>query len=268
VKKGLLFAVLAAAVSLPMTARGADEAAQAGPRTAFFEANAAYRQGDFPEAVRRYEQLLVSGVQSGNLYFNLGNAYFKLGDNGRAILNYVRARRFLPRDPDVQANLSYALSLGGADICEVEWWEELLFPLASRVPTAPLVVAATLLYTLLLLALAARRLIPGRPRWLSYVALTAAAALLLTAGSLLHRVTGLEWRRQAVVIAAGDTAARFEPAETGTVHFVLNQGEQVELNAEREGWRQVSRCDGRRGWIAAESVEETFATMSVSFPTG
>jgi tetratricopeptide (TPR) repeat protein len=266
VTRHLIVAAVAAALFSPLVAGAADEAQRIGPQTAFFQANASYRRGDYAEAAREYEQLLASGVRSGNVYFNLGNAYFKLGDNGKAILNYIRARRFLPRDPDVQANLAYAVSLTGAGLCEAAWWEgllfPLLFPLARRVATQPLVVAATILYTLLLAAAAAYRVFPSRPRWLYYTAVTLGMALLLTGASLMRRLEELEWRREAVVIASGETAARFEPSDTGTVHFVLKQGDQLELNAERDGWRQVSRCDGRRGWAAAATVEETLPTAS------
>jgi tetratricopeptide (TPR) repeat protein len=258
-------AVVIALVSALATA-AADETRRIGPQTAFFQANASYRQGDYAQAAQGYEQLLAFGVQGGNVYFNLGNAHFKLGDYGKAILNYLRARRFLPRDPDVQANLAYARSLTGADPCSPAWWEGLLFPLASRVATWPLTVGVTALYTLLLAALAVYRLFPSRPRWLYYTALTLGLVLLLAGASLARRLQGVDWRHEAVVIASGETAARFEPSDTGTVHFVLKQGDQVELKAVRDGWRQVSRCDGRRGWVAATTVEETLPWASPLAP--
>ena len=68
-------------------------AAPTTPQTAFFRANTLYTQGQYAKAIEAYEAVLQSGLVSGNLYFNLGNSYFKAGQVGRAILNYERARR-------------------------------------------------------------------------------------------------------------------------------------------------------------------------------
>ncbi len=81
----------------------ADEAAQT-----FERANQLYLQAKFPDAVAQYEKIAQSGFESGELYFNLGNAYYKSGNIQKAILNYERAKQLLPRDEDVQFNLQLA----------------------------------------------------------------------------------------------------------------------------------------------------------------
>ncbi len=75
----------------------------------FLQANQAYKSGDFTAAAAGYEKLLAAGMSNGELLYNLGNAYFKKGDTGRAILNYRKAELFMPRDADLEANLQYAL---------------------------------------------------------------------------------------------------------------------------------------------------------------
>ena len=81
----------------------ADEAAQR-----FEQANQLYLQAKYPDAVAQYQKIVQSGFESGELYFNLGNAYYKSGNIQKAILNYERARQLLPRDEDVQFNLQLA----------------------------------------------------------------------------------------------------------------------------------------------------------------
>jgi tetratricopeptide (TPR) repeat protein len=227
----------------------AAESAPLSPQTTFFHANALYKDGQYEAAAKEYEQLLQSGLESGNLYFNLGNAYFKAGDRGKAILAYERARRLIPNDPDVEANLTYAQSLTGASPCLPPLWQRLAFPLAQRMATSRLVWLATASYTLFFFAWAAYQLWPRRPRWLVYVLAALATCVVTTATSLGAQVLSDDWQRQAVIVASGDTPARFEPAETGTVHFVLKEGSLVRVTDVREGWLQVARCDGRRGWI-------------------
>src|SRR5438552_16860049 len=70
----------------------------------FAKANQDYAAGHFKEAIDEYESLVRSGQWSANLFYDLGNAYFRAGDFGRAILNYERALALEPRHPETQAN--------------------------------------------------------------------------------------------------------------------------------------------------------------------
>ena len=95
-----LWICLLSLISLPVLAQSV---------TATFDnANKLYEQGKFAEAAALYEKLLQSGHVADALYFNMGNAFFKGGQIGRAIAAYVQAQRIAPRDPDVRANLQFA----------------------------------------------------------------------------------------------------------------------------------------------------------------
>ncbi len=76
----------------------------------FYKGNTLYEQGSYDEAISEYSKLLAQGVESGSLYYNLGNCYIKKGAIGKAILNYERAKRLIPRDSDLKSNYSFALS--------------------------------------------------------------------------------------------------------------------------------------------------------------
>ena len=234
----------------------AQETAVTAPHTTFFQANALYTQGDYPAAIQAYEQLLASGLESSPLYFNLGNAYFKTGQTGHAILNYERARRLAPGDTDIETNLVYARSLTGAAACTPRLWQRLTFPLTHQVSTTALVWLTSGAYSLCLLAFAGYRLWPRRPRWLVYVAVGLIGVGVIVGSSLARQLFVDDWQRPAVLLAAGETPIRFEPSETGTEHFVLKQGALVHILDTRSDWHQIARCDGRRGWVAAENVGE------------
>src|SRR3989344_6976224 len=93
--------------------------AQMTPESAsakFTVANELYKKGSYAGAAKVYEAVRAGGYHSGALNFNLGNTYFKLGQLGKAILNYERARRILPRDADVLSNYRYALFSARTDI--------------------------------------------------------------------------------------------------------------------------------------------------------
>ena len=95
--------VLLVAVGAPQVAHGQDELFQQG--------NQFYQAEDWSEAISAYENLLAAGFEGADLYYNLGNAYFKKGELGRSILNWERAAAIQPGEPDLRANLDLAGSL-------------------------------------------------------------------------------------------------------------------------------------------------------------
>src|SRR5712671_2218078 len=74
----------------------------------FEKANQEFAQGHFKEAISSYEALIRDSQWSANIFYDLGNAYFRTGDFGRAILNYERALALEPNHPETQANLRIA----------------------------------------------------------------------------------------------------------------------------------------------------------------
>src|SRR5215467_3632580 len=89
---------------------------------AFDAANKLYEQGKFNEAAAAYEQVTNSGQVSTALYFNLGNAFFKAGQIGRAIVAYYQAERLNPRDSDLRANLQFARNqVQGPTLTPIKW---------------------------------------------------------------------------------------------------------------------------------------------------
>ncbi len=228
---------------------------QSSPQTSFFQANTLYKQGEFAAAVTEYEQVVHAGLESAPLYFNLGNAYFKAGDKGRAILNYERALRLQPGDPDVQANLSYARSLSGGDECAPSLWHSIAFPLAGRVSARATASTACFLWLLVFGCLAAWHLWRAHPRWLLNLATAAAILWFIACLSAASEWWSNRPNQTAVIIAGGSTAARFEPAASGTEHYTLKQGSLVHVVERRDGWWQVARCDGRRGWVDGAALE-------------
>jgi tetratricopeptide (TPR) repeat protein len=244
---GLLGALLAAG-----TATATDPGSET-PQTLFFRGNALYGDEKYTEAIAAYEKVLASGVESGNLHFNLGNAYFKTGDVGHAVLEYERARRLIPRDPDLHANLGYAREKSGDDDT-IPLWARLTLPLAPRASSDELLLATSLSFTLLMAALIAARLLPTAARASRGVAVAVAVLLALTGSAAAYRIATIDAPTFAVVVAAADTDVRFEPSANGTAHFATKPGTVLRVLAEREGWAQVARPDGKRGWIARDAI--------------
>jgi tetratricopeptide (TPR) repeat protein len=248
---GAWLAVLLAGALLAPLAR-ADETPSAAP---FYAGNQAYAEARYDDAIAAYRQARATGQESGALEFNLGNAFMKRGDIGRAIAAYERAARLLPRDPDVSANLAFARERANIEPPAVPIWQRLVAPFAYRATAGELAIALAVTWWLLWVALALRLLWPAGRTVLARAAVAAAVVSAIIGCSLAVRVVAVDAAGAAVVVAPGDTPVRFEPTANGTEHFVVTPGVDVTVREERDGWLLVARADGRRGWLPAAAVE-------------
>ena len=72
-------------------------------------ANDLYSEKRYAQSAQAYESLIQKGVRNGYLYYNLANTYIRMGKTGPAVLNYIRARKWIPRDENLEANLKFAI---------------------------------------------------------------------------------------------------------------------------------------------------------------
>jgi len=226
-------------------------------RVLFLEGNAHYSQGRFEDAISSYEGLLETGFESGNLYYNLGNAYFNQGFSGKAILNYLRAKRFIPKDADLKSNLDYARSRikGGVIAPKRRWFVRLFYGLVDSATLDKAVSRTVILYfilsALIILSITTKR---------SKAAITYAGGViaLLLVVSLIVTVVKFKkviFQKQAVVIA-DFSESKFEPFDDATTHFILNEGEDVIVISKDKGeWVKIRRVDGKQGWVKGSDCE-------------
>jgi len=251
--RGLGRIATAAAALLVLFCGGAGIAAE-NPQAIFSRANTLYADGRYADAAAEYERLLASGVASANTYFNLGNAYLKAGQTGRAVLAYERARRLAPNDPDLRANLTFARQEGAA-VAPAPWWTRVLFPLAASWSSDALLLGTACAWWLLLGLLVAGRFLPAGRRAIFRAAAVAGVALAVLGASAVWRLGTVDLRAAAVVVAPDEVAVRFEPSSGGTVYFQAKPGSTLRLLGTREGWAQVERDDGRRGWVERDAID-------------
>jgi tetratricopeptide (TPR) repeat protein len=226
------------------------------PNTLFFQGNSFYKDERYSEAIKVYEQLVAMGVKSGHLYYNLGNAYFKNGNKGKAILNYERALQLLPRDADVKSNLDYALSLveGNPTPRDSNWFLSKIFVLERLLNINELTIVVFLLYFGLMAILIFSILLKSLRRILYYTAAILVLLLLFSLISFSVELYKTEFQQKAVIIPE-NVDVRFEPSDDATLYFTLHEGAVIEVTKFHKDWSKIRRWDGKAGWVKNDSFE-------------
>ena len=215
----------------------------------FDTANKLYEERKFPEAATTYETILTSGVASPAVYFNLGNARFKSGEIGRAIVAYRRAAQLTPRDPDIKANLQFARNQVQGPTLRPSRLQR-AFGLLSLNEWTGLAVGALWL-TLLLLA--AMQLRPALRASLRTVTLIIGSATLVSGVCLLADVQ-LNATRNLAVVTARDVIIRNGPLDESQTSFTANDGAELRVLDRKDDWLQVSDGTRRVGWLKRSEV--------------
>ncbi|MBN1878118.1 MAG: tetratricopeptide repeat protein [Anaerolineae bacterium] len=222
------------------------------------EGNQFYEAGEYAQAIAAYQSLVESGVEDGTLYYNLGNAYFKNGDLGRAILNYRRAEQLLPRDPDVADNLQLAraqtqdqLDAGGGDGLATFITDALIgwttVNEAAGIALGLWILLCGVLFTALLW--------PRGRSVLRYIVIACAVVWLLSVLSVGIRV--LEARDTVpAVIVAESAEVRSGPGDDYLNEFTLHAGAEVHVVEQRETWVRIALPGDLQGWVSEGSIDK------------
>lgn len=214
----------------------------------FKTANQSYDAGKFAEAAAAYEKI---EPKTAHVFYNLGNAYFRQDKLGLAILNYERARRLSPRDPDILANLKFAEQrLGVEDVNKPPGAVQrfLRSIIESRTATEWSVYELAGLW-LTALAIGACIYFPRLRTGMlivsvvSFVGFTIATLALVNVGSTPE-----------VIVTVAGAEARFAPLPESTVHFQLAEGTKVAIREDRGQWLFVERADGQQGWVKTDAI--------------
>ncbi|HUL43159.1 MAG TPA: tetratricopeptide repeat protein [Bacteroidota bacterium] len=237
---------------LPVAAAGQEASLQ------FEQANGLYRSGSFEKAAELYEQILKNGYESPALYYNLGNAYFKLQNIPAAILAYERARRLAPHDEDILYNLRLA-NLRVVDKIEplpqlflFEWWGSFVSLLTSErwgilaIAGLWIAVIAATLYRV------ARGALFRRMAFLVCGVMMLFSILAFVGGVQRHHA---EQSASGAIVFAQSVSVKSAPDAQSTDLFVLHEGVKVDVMDNVGEWRKIRLADGKEGWVVISSIQ-------------
>jgi tetratricopeptide (TPR) repeat protein len=217
--------------------------------SAFESANKLYEEGKFTEAAAAYEGLVKSGQVSAALYFNLGNAWFKSGQIGRAIAAYRQAEQITPRDPDLRANLQFARNQTHGPTLSPSRWQRWLGRLTLN-EWSVLAAVALWLWLLLLAILQWRPALRLVLR--TYVILLAVlVALLCACATAALRETRFT---HAAIVITPEVAVRYGPLAESPTAFTVHDGAELRVLDQKDEWLQVSAGPRRTGWLRRDQT--------------
>lgn len=230
-------AVLFSVIALTLPARAGE--------FAMTKAQQEFAAGNYKAAIADYKTEVAAGRWSANLFYDLGNGYFRQGDLGRAILNYERALQIDPRHPEAQANLRMAR----AQTRGLELTPSPLEKFATGIRPSSWVLAAAILFWLAIFLLLAKR--RGVFMAAATMCLIASAASAWIAWSLENGRRG----RGAAIVVGENVEARVATADTARSLLALPSGSEVVILQKRGDWNYAVLPNGQRGWIGANAAE-------------
>ena len=219
-------------------------------RDMFYKANAMYEYSEYNKAVSQYKKIIDEGWVNGSLFYNLGNCYFKEGKLGKAILNYEKARRFIPRDSDLESNYKYVKSLikGGAGREKENFIDRLFAPFTIDEAA---ILLSVLYLAVLFIAIAGLYIKPIRRYRLFSMSILAIVFIMASIAMYGKRS---KLGKEAIVIKE-NTDVRFEPFGRATVYFNLYEGAKVKVLSSQKNWCRIKRWDGKAGWVKKKDIE-------------
>ena len=228
------------------------------PERIFDQANVLYQQGKFEEAGGAYESLVQNGYSGGEVFYNLGNCYYKRGILPKAILNYERARTLMPNDDDVQHNLQLANLMITDKIDPAprlfvwDFWDGVKDAFSLRGITwlgygVFVMLAASVIGFVLARSFRAKKatLLSGMASALALV------LILLIFGAKLSALH----RSDAAIVTANITTVKNSPDAKSSDAFVVHGGLKVQITDRVNEWVKIRLADGKVGWMENSAAE-------------
>lgn len=218
-----------------------------------------YAKGNYQQAIKDYQEILKTGVSS-EIYYNLGNAYYRTDNITQALLAYERALQLSPGDNDIRFNLQYARSktidkiTPETEMFFVTWYHSLVnFTSVDHWANTAIVSIVMALLLILVFLFAPQMWARKSGFYGSAVFLLLFAFANLFAFQQKHE---LETKQGAIVIAPTVNVKK-TPAASGTDVFVIHEGTRVDITDRgMKQWRGIKLADGREGWLKTSQIEE------------
>ena len=226
-------------------------------QSVFEKANALYNEGKYAEAIDNYKAILNSGVHSADLYFNMGNAHYKLNNIAPSIYYYEKALQLAPNDEDIKNNIAFArnMTIDAIDVVPEGGVAKLLNNATNRLQFdgwAKIAVGLVFCFVILFLVY-----------YFSYSTLSKRAAFIgsllclglvfVTVAFAFHRYN-LDKLDNPAIVFVQESKVKSTPNQRGEEAFRLHEGTKVQVEETYNDWKKIKLSDGKTGWVASQDI--------------
>jgi tetratricopeptide (TPR) repeat protein len=215
-------------------------------------ANSAYSKGEFDKAIKGYETILASNQEAPEIYFNLGNAYYKSNNLSYAILNYERAIKLNPDNEDFNYNLKLANQrvedqVDAAPVLFLTQWKNTLISLMTEKEWSQLCIILVVISLLLFALFIATK--HRNYKQIGFFGGVITIALSIATFFIANYKHQLTIRSNEAIITAPSITVTGSPNEKGTKLFIIHEGIKVNIKQEEAEWVEIKIANGNTGWV-------------------
>ncbi len=233
--------------------------AKADVKSVMQKGNVYYKNNQYQLAIDEYDKLIKQGYEGTSLYYNLGNAHYRLGKIGYAILYYEKALKLSPNDEDVKHNLKLA-RINIKDKVETlptffifNIWESVLASLSVSGWTVFVYIVFILLLLCFIAYFFSRTSIQQRVSFFSGVGVFAVLILVII---LLAVKMNKEFNIKDGIIVSNVVTVKSSPDNSSKDEFIVHEGLEVRLEDKVDNWVKIRLDDGKLGWISEENLRQ------------
>lgn len=224
----------------------------------FEEANAAYADGKYEEAIEKYNQILENGETAVAVHYNLANAHYKLNHIAPSIYHYEKALQMAPEDEDVQNNIVFARNMALDAIeetpeTEISGWMRTGFSAFSISGWGWAGIAFMVLFVAFFLSY----YFSSRTLMKRIFFIAAMVCVVFAIGSVIMGYSSKNFQESQdfAIIFSEEVEVRNEPNSRGSEAFILHEGTKVEVLENFQEWSKIELANGNQGWMLQESFK-------------
>jgi tetratricopeptide (TPR) repeat protein len=237
--------------------------AQGSALSRYLAGNQAYRSGDFNGAIQAYNEAIASGANDYRVYYNLGNAYYRVNQPGEAILSFERVRALKPRNEDVLFNINYlkarvAVVQDSAAIADVyeNTFLGLIYKTLAKFSFREMTFLISIFFAvgviLFVLSVLLRR---GGKRALFGLSIAMWAIAMALSVPYAIKKSHI-WETKLAIVVAPNANIYSAPDEGSTLKYTYREGMEVAVKETSEGWSRVALRNGEEGWVQNSLIEK------------
>jgi len=226
--------------------------------TLFDEANSAYQNGDYETAIKKYETIFDNGENSAELYYNLGNAHYKMNHVAPSIYYYEKALQLDPADEDIKNNIAFARNMAIDDIEEVAqtgfsvWFNNFISSFSYTTWALLGIIYSVFFVILFLLYYFSTKSLHKRVFFTGAIVCVICCVVSVT---FAFQQQSYIQDNQYAIIFGEEVEVRDEPNLRGDASFQLHEGAKAKVLEDFQEWSRIELSNGAQGWVNSEEIK-------------